>query len=1138
MIRSRHFFIGLFCVATVSTASALTLQELTQRMKDLPTVAEEDLPPMENEVVDFAGLVRHDGLKGHTWVRFPFVENPGSFGIDRKGRVFVVEANRFWQGVPDLRGVNELIRDDFKSVRVEDRTALYQKFASLFPADFFTRTADRVVLLEDRDGNGAADHRSLFSDHFNAPLDGLAFSILPEDDAVYLTNIPNLWKLTDPDGDGVADTHEAIVEGFGARVSFIGHDLHGIIRGPDGQLYFSVGDRGYHFTDDDGEVHSGPGRGAIFRCESDGSGIEVYCTGLRNPQELAFDDYGNLFTFDNTGDIGDKARMVYALEGTDSGWDMAHQSAHHYVTHLDWGEFHPQKSMWVAEKMFDVFNEEQPQWVYPPASHVARGPSGVTFLTGESLPKDLRNKFLLANYRGPSENCTILTIGVEASGAGYVATSEDVLIEGVGVSDVELGYDGNIYLCDFGGGWEVNTKGAIQVVSPTDESLREVGSEMRSVFEKGFDDASIGQLAEYLVSPDKRLRQFAQFELVERGDEGRDVLKDLALSPKMPARLHGIWGLGQIGRNGGDVVEILLSLSEQVDPEVRANAARTLGDLGDPAARDRLAEMLSDESARVSSLAAIALGNVAEPGDEAAIEALYGAIGYSGTGEIDPVLRHAFLSALDRIGTVESALSKIDSESREIRLVSLLFLRRRENPELARFLSDDDPLIVREAVRAIYDTAAVDSPAGDLLAAMGEQAADWPETVQRRVVAANFRRGQPENARSLVALAGNTGLADSVRKAALHALSLWAEGVVTDPVLGTYRPLVDGTRDLETLGDTIGPDLTKFLAEDPPVELIALALGLATETGVALDEDTLREQVGNTDLIADVRVAALDSLVDSVGESATDLVGEMLSDDDSLVAAAAIRHAFSLEVDGIVGAAKIAVVSRSLPEARAAIEGLTPAEPETIVGFWEKRDSTDVREELWLDLYLALQTVQPEAAAKFASSGPHAVHQLSKSGGDPEKGELVFLNQGACLQCHKVGKDGGIQGPPLTKLGERMEPGKIVESLVDPGAEIAEGYGSSVVTLKDGNVLMGRITDEAKGKFNLVGIDGKTIGVDRESVDNVAPPISAMPPLGASLAPRDLRDLVAYLATRTTKTTKDGGDDSSHGEDEKEKIAK
>src|ERR1043165_4449186 len=289
-----------------SNAQAATAADLARNFKNLPTVKEKDLPPMKNERGEFPGSIKHPGLAGHVWVRFPFIENPGSFGFDRKGRLFVAEANRFWLGVPDLRGANEMIRGDFQAVTVEDRQKLYDRCAANFPKDWFTAVADRVIRLEDRDGNGAADHRTLFSDHFHQPLDGLGFSLLAEDDAVYFTCIPKVWKLKDTDDDGVADVHDSIAEGFGVRISFIGHDLHGIIRGPDGRLYFSIADRRLHVPPKGGRVFRGSGRGAIFRCESDGSGFELFCTGLRNPQELAFDEHGNLFTFDNTGDIGDK----------------------------------------------------------------------------------------------------------------------------------------------------------------------------------------------------------------------------------------------------------------------------------------------------------------------------------------------------------------------------------------------------------------------------------------------------------------------------------------------------------------------------------------------------------------------------------------------------------------------------------------------------------------------------------------------------------------------------------------------------------------------------------------------------------------------------------------------------------------
>lgn len=1124
----------LVLLASMS-AHAVTPQEMQQRQQPVVT----EMPAMKNQPEAFSGLVKHPGLSASTWVRFPFVQNPGSFGIDLKGRVFVAEVNRFWQGVPDLRGINEFIRGDFQSRTLEDRVKLQNSIPGRVPEGFWTNTADRLIRLEDADGNGAADKRSVFADSFYEQLDGLGFSVLPEDDAVYFTCIPSVRKLTDANDDGVADTNESLVTGFGVRVSFIGHDLHGIVRGPDGRLYFSVGDRGYHVTTKEGKVFAEGGKGAIFRCESDGTGFEVFCHGLRNPTELAFDEHGNLFTFDNTGDIGDKARMVYALEGTDSGWDMSHQCAHQYVDHMDWEQFHPKVSVWVAEKMFATQGENRPQWAYPPAANVSRGPSGLAWITGQSAPEDLRGKFLLADYGGAPQSCKITAYGVKNSGAGYGLASEEVIVEGVGASDVEQGFDGSIYICDFGGGWSVNANGAIHKLTPKDAALQNAAAELASTFKRGLSSASPVQVATALTSPDRRLRQMAQFEVVKSGEAGQAVLIATAKNNALPvtSRLHGVWGLGQFARQNNAVASAaLIELSKDADAEIRATVARALGDAGGDGVQARLLEMIGDESPRVKSLAIIGLSRVAKPGDAAAIAAIHAAA--KANAGTDIVLRHACGTALKRLGTVGSAIALASDASAELRLLAVLQLRHQESLELARFITDRDAVIRDEAIRAIYETAALDTAAGEALAKL-TPTADMPLLVQRRIVCASYRRG---NAQQLLQHAANASLDMSVREAALHGLRLWEKRITTDPVLGGHRPIPGDARSLKDLGGTIGAALKQFLASNPPPNLAALALKLADDTGVVLDAPTLVALVNDAKQQASVRVAALDSLTKSSPDDARKLTMKLLADTfaDGELVAAALRHGLVMKLDGLIDSARKHTDSGSLSAARASIEVIAALHPAEALERWTKRETNGLRRELWLDLFLALQTSKDTAAkqvtAAFAASAMDAVPMLSITGGDPKAGEVVFRNQGACLQCHKVGNDGGIQGPALDLVAERLKPEKIVESLVNPNAEIAAGFGMSSVTLADGAQVAGRITEDTPEKLTVIGLDGKAVTHPRSQIKTVTPPVSAMPPMAMALPPPMLRDLVAYLRTRDHTTAPKQAADA-HG-NEREKVAK
>ncbi len=190
---------------------------------------------------------------------------------------------------------------------------LGQRYAS------YTNRSERVQRIEDRNGTGKAYHATTFAENFNTPLDGIGAGVLARDGKVWYANIPNLWLLQDTNNDGIADTRASLHYGFGVRVGFLGHDLHGLHFGPDGKIYFSIGDRGSNIKVADGRMVGEPDMGCVFRCNPDGSELEVFAYGLRNPQDLVFDQYGNLFTGDNNSDSGDQARWVYLVEGSDNG---------------------------------------------------------------------------------------------------------------------------------------------------------------------------------------------------------------------------------------------------------------------------------------------------------------------------------------------------------------------------------------------------------------------------------------------------------------------------------------------------------------------------------------------------------------------------------------------------------------------------------------------------------------------------------------------------------------------------------------------------------------------------------------------------------------------------------------------------
>src|SRR5262245_14967070 len=390
------------------------------------------------------------GMQAEVFASEPLLANPVAFCFDEKGRCYVAETFRIQHGVTDNRDHMSWLDDDLASRTVSDRVAMYKKhLKDKFAA--YEVEHDRVRLIEDTDDDGKADKATVFADGFKSAASGIGAGILARKGSVYYACIPDLWLLKDMKGTGKADVRKALSSGYGVHVAFYGHDLHGLCIRPDGRLYFSIGDRGLNVTTKEGKKLFYPDTGAVLRCDPDGSWLEVVATGLRNPQELAFDQYGNLFTGDNNSDSGDKARLVYVVEGGDSGWRTGYQ----YGTSMsDRGPVN-------AEKLWHLAHERQPAYIVPPIAYIADGPSGLCYYPGTGLPERYTGHFFLCDFRGDPARSGVRSFAVKPKGASFEMVDQHEFIWGILATDCDFGPDGGFYISDWVEGWEGTGKGRI-----------------------------------------------------------------------------------------------------------------------------------------------------------------------------------------------------------------------------------------------------------------------------------------------------------------------------------------------------------------------------------------------------------------------------------------------------------------------------------------------------------------------------------------------------------------------------------------------------------------------------------------------------------------------------------------------------
>jgi putative membrane-bound dehydrogenase-like protein len=377
-----------------------------------------------------------DGLQLELFAAEPMLTNPTCIDVDHKGRVWVCEA-------------------------VNYRCHLFRK-----PLN--RKEGDRIVILEDTKGTGKADKVTVFyqAPDFVAPL-GIAVAPNPDGKGVkvYVCHSPHIYVFEDKDGDGKADgPPKILLTGFNGFDH--DHGVHGIHFGPDGKLYFSVGDQGVKNLSSangnvkaDKETRRGGDKekvwttnktdcqaGTVWRCNPDGTNLELLAHNFRNPYEPAVNSFGTMFMSDNDDDGNQQTRICYVMYGGNYGY-------------------------WPRGKGESHWHEEQPGVVHKVLRTGFGSPTGMCWYEGTLLPKKYHGQ-LLHTDAGPRH---VRCYHVKPKGAGY-ELEQEILVSSTDnwfrPVDVCVAPDGSVFIADWydpgvgGHGMGDTTRGRIYRLTP------------------------------------------------------------------------------------------------------------------------------------------------------------------------------------------------------------------------------------------------------------------------------------------------------------------------------------------------------------------------------------------------------------------------------------------------------------------------------------------------------------------------------------------------------------------------------------------------------------------------------------------------------------------------------------------------
>ncbi|GAB3770680.1 hypothetical protein GCM10028818_08470 [Spirosoma horti] len=981
-------------------------------------------PSQQQSVVmmgDSNTLYLPNDLEATLWAEAPMFYNPTNMDIDARGRVWITEA------------VN------------------YRKFNNKAESRLDHPEGERIVILEDTNGDGKADDSKVFvtDPELVSPL-GIAVI----GNKVIVSCAPNLVVYTDENGDDKPDKKEIMLTGFGG----LDHDhaLHALVAGPDGKYYFNTGNAGPHMvTDkdgwtlrsgslyvggtpynklnhgnqvsDDGRVWTG---GMALRIDPDGSNLKVMAHNFRNNYETALDSYGNMWQNDNDDQVV-ACRTSFLMEGANAGYFSSDGTRY-------WqGDQRPGQPIPVAH-----WHQEDPGVM--PAGDIsgAGSPTGMVVYEGDELGPQYRGMLLSAE----AGRNVIFSYKPEPAGAGFRLPRTDFISTFPEVdatykwdavtndprkwfrpSDVAVGTDGAIYIADWydpvvGGHQMQDHKGygRIYRITPKGKKLKAPKIDLRT---------TQGQIAA-LLNPAVNVRMLGFEALAAQGEKAVEPVMALLSSPNPYHRSRAIFLLAQLGAEGQFEVERLL---KAVDAPVRITALRALRSItpensksipaltaSQRALLPLMGNLSVDRNAAVRREVAIALRDV--PFDECKYMLVNLVKGYDGQDRW----------YLDALGKAADGKEE-----------ALFFELRQTMPEDPTKWDQKTADIVWE----LHPPSAVD---------MLKKRADSPsltaEARKQAIVTLGFIKSKP-------AALAMVDLSKSSDKDVADQATYW-------------------------MGFRRGNDWAKLLnwEEIMPTKVSASQQKMLANRQILLDEY-------KTD--AEKRKIALEMARDPEG-------GQILV---GLVADKKLS-------DKLIKAITPTILKNPDQSVRTmAKEYFSPKQEVPAVTETASTSAKSVK----LATTESVPVKPAEITASATTSSDPLIAQIAMLSGDEKSGRSVF--KANCATCHRHGQQGNDVGPELTTIHQKFDKNSLLDAIVHPSAGIAFGYEPWLITTKKGQTFYGFLVSDGEQSVVVKGIKGQKHTIPTSDISSRRQyKSSLMPdPVAMGLSSQQLADLAAFL---------------------------